>query len=45
MEVTPDGFAEMTRRVQGLAPRVGFVLEGGYTVENLPALVGSVLQA
>jgi len=45
MRVSPDGFAEMTRRVQGLAPRVGFVLEGGYTVENLPALVGAVLGA
>jgi acetoin utilization deacetylase AcuC-like enzyme len=40
-----DGFAEMTRRVQKLAPRVGFVLEGGYTIENLPALVGAVLEA
>jgi acetoin utilization deacetylase AcuC-like enzyme len=45
MRVTADGFAEMTRRAQALAPRVGFVLEGGYTVENLPALVGSVLSA
>jgi len=45
MRVTADGFAEMTRRAQGLAPRVGFVLEGGYTVENLPALVGAVLSA
>ena len=45
MRVTADGFAEMTRRAQALAPRVGFVLEGGYTVENLPALVGAVLEA
>ena len=45
MRVTADGFAEMTRRAQALAPRVGFVLEGGYTVENLPALVGAVLSA
>ena len=45
MRVTAAGFAEMTRRVQGLAPRVGYVLEGGYTVENLPALVGAVLEA
>jgi acetoin utilization deacetylase AcuC-like enzyme len=45
MRVTADGFAEMTRRAQVLAPRVGFVLEGGYTVENLPALVGAVLSA
>jgi acetoin utilization deacetylase AcuC-like enzyme len=45
MRVTADGFAEMTRRAQGLAPRVGFVLEGGYTIENLPTLVGAVLSA
>lgn len=45
MRVTEAGFAEMTRRAQALAPRVGFVLEGGYTVENLPALVGAVLSA
>jgi acetoin utilization deacetylase AcuC-like enzyme len=45
MRVSSEGFAEMTRRAQGLAARVGFVLEGGYTVENLPALVGSVLEA
>ena len=45
MGVTAEGFAEMTRRAQGLAPRVGFVLEGGYTIENLPALVGAVLSA
>jgi acetoin utilization deacetylase AcuC-like enzyme len=45
MLVTSEGFAELTRRAQRLAPRVGFVLEGGYTVENLPALVGAVLSA
>jgi len=45
MRVTTGGFAEMTRRVGTLAPRVGFVLEGGYTIENLPALVGAVLEA
>ena len=45
MRVTAEGFAEMTRRVTALAPRVGFVLEGGYTIENLPALVGAVLEA
>jgi hypothetical protein len=31
--------------VTALAPRVGLVLEGGYTIENLPALVGAVLEA
>jgi acetoin utilization deacetylase AcuC-like enzyme len=45
MRVTADGFAEMTRRAHALAPRVGLVLEGGYSVENLPALVGAVLSA
>ena len=45
MRVTPDGFAELAKRAQGLAPRVGFVLEGGYTVENLPGLVGAVLES
>jgi len=45
MRVSPQGFAEMTRRASALAPRVGFVLEGGYTVENLPELVGAVLEA
>jgi acetoin utilization deacetylase AcuC-like enzyme len=45
MRVTERGFAEMTRRVSALAPRVGFVLEGGYTIENLPSLVGAVLEA
>ena len=45
MRVTEAGFAEMTKRARALAPRVGFVLEGGYTVENLPALVGAVLNA
>jgi acetoin utilization deacetylase AcuC-like enzyme len=45
MRVTPDGFAELAKRARGLAPRVGFVLEGGYTVENLPGLVGAVLES
>ena len=45
MRVTERGFAEMTRRVSAMAPRVGFVLEGGYTIENLPSLVGAVLEA
>jgi acetoin utilization deacetylase AcuC-like enzyme len=45
MLVSADGFAEMTRRARALAPRVGFVLEGGYTIQNLPALVGAVLSA
>jgi acetoin utilization deacetylase AcuC-like enzyme len=45
MRVTERGFAEMARRASALAPRTGFVLEGGYTIENLPSLVGAVLSA
>jgi acetoin utilization deacetylase AcuC-like enzyme len=45
MRVTVEGFAEMARRAAGLSPRTGFVLEGGYTIENLPGLVGSVIEA
>jgi acetoin utilization deacetylase AcuC-like enzyme len=45
MTVTERGFAEMARRAAALAPRVGFVLEGGYTIENLPCLVGAVVEA
>src|SRR3954466_15614574 len=45
MRVTADGFAEMTRRAQALEPRVGFVLEGGYASETLPARVGAALPA
>ena len=45
MRVTERGFGEMTRRAVGLAPRVGFVLEGGYTIENLPKLARAVVEA
>jgi acetoin utilization deacetylase AcuC-like enzyme len=44
MRVTERGFGEMTRRAVGLAPRVGFVLEGGYTIENLPKLARAVIE-
>jgi acetoin utilization deacetylase AcuC-like enzyme len=44
MRVTERGFGEMTRRAVGLAPRVGFVLEGGYTIENLPKLARAVVE-
>jgi acetoin utilization deacetylase AcuC-like enzyme len=43
MEVTEDGFREMARRCTQLAPRVAAVLEGGYEVETLPALVEAAL--
>jgi acetoin utilization deacetylase AcuC-like enzyme len=39
MLVTADGFRELARRSAALAPRVGAVLEGGYNLETLPALV------
>jgi acetoin utilization deacetylase AcuC-like enzyme len=43
MRVTEDGFRELARRSAALAPRVTAVLEGGYNVATLPALVGAAL--
>jgi acetoin utilization deacetylase AcuC-like enzyme len=45
LELTAGGFAAMTARTVTLSQRVAFVLEGGYDVEALPGLVGSVLAA
>jgi acetoin utilization deacetylase AcuC-like enzyme len=42
MLVTADGFAEMAARCAALAPRVAAVLEGGYNLDTLPALVDAV---
>jgi acetoin utilization deacetylase AcuC-like enzyme len=42
MEVSEDGFEQLARRCAGLAPRVAAVLEGGYNLETLPALVEAV---
>ena len=39
MEVTADGFREMSARCAALAPRTAAVLEGGYNRETLPELV------
>ena len=39
MNVTADGFRELARRCRAAAPRVAAVLEGGYQLETLPALV------
>jgi acetoin utilization deacetylase AcuC-like enzyme len=39
MELTENGFRELGSRVNGLAPRLALVLEGGYAVEALPGLV------
>ena len=44
MNVTADGFHEMARRCAASAPRVAAVLEGGYNVETLPALVEAALE-
>jgi acetoin utilization deacetylase AcuC-like enzyme len=44
MEVTADGFRELSRRCAALAPRVAAVLEGGYDPETLPDLVAAALE-
>jgi acetoin utilization deacetylase AcuC-like enzyme len=44
MEVTANGFRELASRATQLAPRVAAVLEGGYNLETLPALVESALE-
>jgi len=43
MEVSTSGFRELARRCRGLAPRLAAVLEGGYNLETLPALVLAAL--
>jgi acetoin utilization deacetylase AcuC-like enzyme len=43
MRVSADGFRWMAERAATFAPRVGAVLEGGYNVGTLPALVGAAL--
>ena len=43
MFVTEAGFRELARRSAGLAPRAAAVLEGGYNVATLPALVRAAL--
>ena len=44
MEVTEHGFREFASRATQLAPRVAAVLEGGYNLETLPALVEAALE-
>ena len=44
MEVTPEGFRELARRSAALGPRVAAVLEGGYNLRTLPALVRAALE-
>ena len=43
MEVSEDGFRELSRRCAALAPRVAAVLEGGYEIDALPGLVQAAL--
>jgi acetoin utilization deacetylase AcuC-like enzyme len=44
MEVTAAGFRELAERCASLAPRIAAVLEGGYNLETLPALVAAAHQ-
>jgi acetoin utilization deacetylase AcuC-like enzyme len=39
LDLDDDGFRELARRCAALAPRVAAVLEGGYNLATLPALV------
>jgi acetoin utilization deacetylase AcuC-like enzyme len=43
LALSTGAFAELARRCTDLAPRVAAVLEGGYNLETLPALVESAL--
>ncbi len=43
MEVTAAGFRELARRSAKLGPRKAAVLEGGYNLKTLPALVEAAL--
>ena len=43
MGVTEAGFTELARRCAALGPRTAAVLEGGYNLETLPALVKAAL--
>ncbi len=44
MRVTAEGFRELARRCSALGPRTAAVLEGGYNLETLPALVEAALE-
>jgi len=44
MQLTANGFRELASRATQLAPRVAAVLEGGYNLETLPALVEAALE-
>ena len=44
MAMSAEGFRELARRCSALGPRVAAVLEGGYNLETLPALVAAALE-
>ena len=44
MELTANGFRELARRSAALAPRVAAVLEVGYNLQTLPALVEAAVE-
>jgi acetoin utilization deacetylase AcuC-like enzyme len=44
IELSTDAFRELARRTAALAPRVAAVLEGGYNLRTLPALVEEALE-
>jgi acetoin utilization deacetylase AcuC-like enzyme len=44
MRLTEDGYRELAYRCAAMAPRCAAVLEGGYNLETLPALVGAALE-
>ena len=43
MGLTEAGYRELASRARELAPRIALVLEGGYNVDTLPALVRATL--
>ena len=43
IRLSEDGFRDLARRCAALAPRCAAVLEGGYNLATLPALVGAAL--
>jgi acetoin utilization deacetylase AcuC-like enzyme len=43
LELSTETFTELALRCSGLAPRVAAVLEGGYNLETLPALVEAAI--
>ena len=44
MNLTQDGFRDLAARCARLAPRLAAVLEGGYNLETLPALVAAAAE-